>query len=301
MREDMASRLRNWEPGTLWPPSGWKVFDTLPPGSGPLRAGFGVGTHRVAPQFDMHCQLEFGLLMAGRTRRHYRSYVTELKPGQVWFCSPCELHGSAVLTATCAYLGMTVEPQALLEAYFPEAPDMDWMAPFSAPPPRRPQAQGRRRSRLLAMARRAGMSVRPEAELAPAGASILLLELLLELTADWQGPRQKPAAREFYYPIVSKALGLISANPSGTSAAEAARACAVSAIVLDRAFRAVIGSTFRRFESRSRIAEAAMYLRETGEAVGDVARRFGFADSSSFSRAFRNHYQRAPTAFRRSV
>ena len=67
-------------------------------------------------------------------RRYCRSWDTEMGRGQVWFCGMWESHGWQVVSKRCSYLSMSLLPRVLLETRFSEAPTLDWIAPFTAPP-----------------------------------------------------------------------------------------------------------------------------------------------------------------------
>lgn len=65
-----------------------------------------------------------------------------------------------------------------------------------------------------------------------------------------------------------------------------------------RRFRASVGVSPREFLVQARIDAAKAALRMTGDSIGAIAERLGFCDIYHFSRLFRQHAGRSPSAFR---
>jgi AraC-like DNA-binding protein len=92
-------------------------------------------------------------------------------------------------------------------------------------------------------------------------------------------------------------LGIL---PSGTpSQARIARAVGLSSRTLHRRL-AEAGASFAELLDQTRRDLALEYLRRSDYAVGEVAYMLGFAEISSFNRAFRRWTQLSPSEFRRS-
>jgi AraC-like DNA-binding protein/ligand-binding sensor protein len=82
---------------------------------------------------------------------------------------------------------------------------------------------------------------------------------------------------------------------------EVARRCGISASHLSRSFRKVMGTTFTRYLTELRIAEAQRLLVRTSLSVMEVAMRVGYSRHSYFSRRFREVVGITPFDFRRRV
>ncbi len=81
---------------------------------------------------------------------------------------------------------------------------------------------------------------------------------------------------------------------------EVALFAGVSVPTLVRCYRAERGATVIDRLSELRMEKATMLLRDTDQAVNDIARRSGFAATSYFCRRFREHYDCTPLQYRRS-
>lgn len=77
----------------------------------------------------------------------------------------------------------------------------------------------------------------------------------------------------------------------------AAREFFVSKSTIDQLFRKKLGISFYRYLTQSRLIAAKERILE-GEALGRICTDVGFADYSTFYRAFRREYGVAPSDFR---
>ncbi len=84
-------------------------------------------------------------------------------------------------------------------------------------------------------------------------------------------------------------------------AAHYAEALGVPGAALSRALAHVTGRPTKELVTDRVMLEAARLLRFTDLTVGEVAFRTGFADQLYFSRAFKRHHGRAPSAYRADV
>src|SRR5690606_27158836 len=66
-----------------------------------------------------------------------------------------------------------------------------------------------------------------------------------------------------------------------------------------RVFKFVTGETLNEYVSRRKIEKSALDLLHKNTMVTELAHKFGFSDSSSFSRAFKKYYGISPTEFRK--
>lgn len=65
-------------------------------------------------------------------------------------------------------------------------------------------------------------------------------------------------------------------------------------------FHRAAGMTIREYMLKRRLAMAALALRDTAAPVVEIALEYGFSDQSTFTRAFKNTYGRAPLAYRKN-
>jgi len=83
------------------------------------------------------------------------------------------------------------------------------------------------------------------------------------------------------------------------SVADLARRAELSASQLQREFRRLFGMSVGDYLLRLRLLMAQRQLRETADAIGQIAADCGFYDQSHFTRAFKAHAGLAPQQYRR--
>lgn len=265
----------------------------------PVRATLEASPALPGARYDMHFGLEFGVLLSGRMRRHYRSWETRIVPGQAWFSGMWERHGWQVSAGSCERLVFVILPTALHRARSRNLPGLDWMLPFRVPPRERPQAHGRQRQEILAIARRVGADLPgPDGSPLPL---IAALELLLVLLGDWRPPaRRYPPADESYYGTVEQAVEYALNTRGMVTTREVAAGCGMSSRVFGTVFEGLMGVSFAKFVVRHCLSEAARQLLSTSDSVAEIAVRCGFRHSSHFSHCFMRHYGVSPTEYRQT-
>lgn len=82
--------------------------------------------------------------------------------------------------------------------------------------------------------------------------------------------------------------------------AEAAKAAGLSEFHFVRLFKEVVGLPPSEYIAERRLAHAANLLRETAQAVNQVALECGYQNASAFGRAFKRRFGRSPMAYRKS-
>lgn len=96
--------------------------------------------------------------------------------------------------------------------------------------------------------------------------------------------RRLERARTYLHDVAERAVELD----------ELARIAAISRFQLARHFQRVFGQPPAAYHRRVRLEKARDHLRREGGLFLNAAHRFGFADSSSFSRAYRRQFGRSP-------
>ena len=69
---------------------------------------------------------------------------------------------------------------------------------------------------------------------------------------------------------------------------------------INRIFEALHQETIGKYIKRLRLEKAAQYLKYSDIGVSDIAYEVGFKDRAAFSKAFKNKFGYAPSAFRAS-
>jgi AraC-like DNA-binding protein len=85
------------------------------------------------------------------------------------------------------------------------------------------------------------------------------------------------------------------------SVASIAAACGMAPSTLCESFPSVVGMPVWRYVQRLRLQEAALELAQGAEDLSRLALDLGFSSHSHFAQAFRTHFGRTPSQFRRRV
>jgi len=277
-----------------WRNLGFRVSET-----NPVHGGYVTADPTPEPEYDMHYGLELGVVVRGRMRRLWHTWETELQPGEMWFCGMWERHGWQALIPGCQHFVLVLLPQFLLHARFEEAANLDWMAPFAAPPRDRPRLAEPARREILALLRRLELHLSTSDPWRAVSLELLALQLLLTVIGHWTPRRQKrPSVPQPHIELVSRAVEIALNSRRALSGRDVARMLGVSPSSFARSFHALMGITFARFALRSRIAQAANQLTHTRDSVEQVAADWGFAHVRQFGRSFSRHYGLTPATYR---
>ena len=270
----------------------------------PIRAYFHVyfdlrrATKSTAP--DMHYALELGVVLSGVMTRYYEDLDATLGPGQVWLSGLWEPHAFALREAPCRVMILCIRPELLANLEWPEAPELDWLAPFVVPPRKRPQAGRATRAKLQRLAPRIKRAARSNSPLAQAWLRHYLQEIVLRLHDDWQGAAGRGrAVRTVPYGRITPALELMLRDGRRVAETEAAATCGLNKKAFRRAFRSLMGVSFPAFCRRYRLGRAAEELRAGDAALKGIAAKWGFSDPSHFSRSFQRQYGCTPGEYRK--
>src|SRR4051794_6991000 len=102
----------------------------------PLAAALNVEQRMGRFLFDMHYEVELGIVLEGRMERRFDGYDFEAEAGNVWLAGICEPHGYRVASRRSRALVLVLRPEMLVQMRFEEAPDERWLAPFTVSPRR---------------------------------------------------------------------------------------------------------------------------------------------------------------------
>ena len=252
----------------------------------------------VEPILDMHYQLECGIVLTGRLRRFYEGYQADYLPGEVWLSGIWEPHGIQIVRPPCQCLVLVIEPAILAGLHYAEAPDLNFMAPFLAPPAQRP-GRGAARQEVL---RIVGQLQKEESQPAPARRLLLRLRLQELLLLLWQ--EQKPAGgeascRSDAYGRINQVVEMVFASSQHQPVQLAAQSCGMSRNRFSELFRNLMGISFPEFALRHRVSGAAKQLLASRDPLKAVAQDWGFTDASHLHRSFVKYYGCGVSEYRR--
>ena len=263
----------------------------------PIRATVNEQRRTPGLLYDMHYELELGIMLEGCMERRFERTEYAAGPGQVWMCGIWEPHGYRVVSEISRVLVIVIRPELLVQMSYAEAPGRSWLAPFTAPPKQRPRATPDQQGALLELAHRFIRTLAAEEEERALRQRLLVVEILLTLTRGWRAPAvmNSPAS---HYARISKAVELVFAERGLISAVEAARSCSLSRNHFDRLFHGLMRLSFARFALRYRLGNAAGQLIRSDDALKKVADDWGFTDASHLVHCFQKHYGCTPLEYR---
>ncbi len=265
----------------------------------PIQANFHC--HRTPDQqeYDMHYELELGIVCSGRMRRLYQGFDQELTAGDAWFCGVWEPHGYRVACPPCEVMVFVIWPPLLVNLQMEETPGFNWMAPFTAAPRDRPRASLTARSLMTRMIQRLRV-ILPKTD--PAHLiwrRLLLMEILMVLCEGWKSPRSLIHAPPDTCGRLNRAIELTFNCNHPVRVQDAAQTCGLSRNAFARMFQAFMGLGYAEFNLRHRLNGAAAHLRKSDIPIKAIASRWGFTDPSHFYRHFLHHYHCSPGEYRR--
>lgn len=281
----MRERSQNFDPRQVMHRDTFEIFHYHDPRPGTV-------------EVHHHDFYEVYLLLSGNVAYWVEGRIVRLSPGDLLFINPMELHRPLpdpenpvcerfVLWIQRDYLeGLSTEQTPLAGCFDTHRP------------------QHRNHLRLSAAERtevtaRMGELVRESygkdfgSSISAQGIFLQLMVQLNRLTLD----AEKQQEDEQLSPLVRRALHYISENLSRELSLESiAKELFVSKYHLSHAFSREVGVSVYRYVTLRRLLLARQLLLE-GEAAGQVCRSCGFADYTSFFRAFKSEYGISPREF----
>lgn len=281
----MRERSQNFDPRQVMHRDTFEIFHYRDP-----RPGF-VEVHH-------HDFYEVYFLLGGEVAYWVDGRIIRLSPGDLLFINPMELHRPItepekpvcerfVLWINKEYLEKLSTPQIILNNCFDtEQPNHSHLI----------RPSGAERAVLTA---RMGELVRESygkdfgSEVSAYGIFLQLMVQLNRLARQGEGKKEG----EELSPLVQNAMHYISEHLSSElSLEEIAGSLFVSKYHLSHAFSREVGVSVYRYITLRRLMMARQQLAE-GEPAGQVCRSCGFADYTSFYRAFKSEYGISPREF----
>lgn len=222
--------------------------------------------------FDMHYELEIGVITKGRMKREYFNYDMEIGPGEVWLCNLWEPHGFEILEAPCEVVVFVIDPTYLANSKFLNRKIMD---AFNTSPAQRPKVLSSKKEAILDLSNK--MKERFSNGQDADWAKLYFFELLLHLTESWEAPERQVSNKR---DSIHAALRLVFDEKRLITTEEAASVCHLSVTNFRSQFKDLMGSTFSEFALQYRVRGAAAQLNNTNLTQEAVALNWGFTDAS---------------------
>jgi len=251
----------------------------------------------------VHSGMELSVVLTGEIDIHFAETSMKCGPGDVWMCSMWEPHAWRINTAGTTNISLIFPPELLADRYSDDPPFLEL---FALPPEDRPRpTEADLRERLLATGKDTYREMWDGDVYWRTTVRLSLLRILTELSRlrgeSMLRRRSRPAAGHYsYLGQIMPAVRLITQQPGQrVTATEVAAACSLSRSRFHRVFRTAMGTNFREFSARVRLAFVAHRLLHSTATIEAIAKESGFVDASHLCRAFAKHYGRTPTQYRR--
>ena len=256
--------------------------------------------HAVSDFWDVHCEMEFGIVLQGKVRRFWDRYTVDMERGQAWMCGMWETHGVRIVDHPTEIVVLSVLPEMLATTRFEGASDIEWIRSFAGDPRERPQATGDARERVADIGTLMREALRDDSLTHRSlHLRLLLFQALLELSASPARGRGRTSVVGGSYEIVRRALGLVFNTRDLLTVENVAQHVGLNRTAFSERFRQVMRMGFASFALRYRVSGAARELLSTQVPLKTLAAEWGFTDSSHFIRCFRRQYGVTPDAYRR--
>lgn len=262
----------------------------------PVQIAFHGYRNQTSERFDMHYELEMGLVLSGRIRRFLGENRREdIEAGEPWFCGVWQPHGVQILDAPCEVFVALIRPALLMNLHLPEAEGVNWMLPFSQSSnrPRLHQKDRQELVRLASQMKTLDSGSIPHRHVRLRWAMLDLLLFYIEVSNSNNNTPSSVSRNP-----IEPALNLAFSSRELVTNTEAAEACGLSEDIFIRQFRKLMGLSFSKFSLRQRLSRAAASLKETDHSLLSIAKSWGFADESHLTRLFRSHYGCTPGQYR---
>lgn len=243
--------------------------------------------------FDMHYELEFGVVLKGTVLRKYQNCTMQRTVGEMWFCGIWEPHASSSVTES-EVLTIVLWPPMVAAMRYAELKGGNPLAPFQVEP----------KSRPVRVPQHSMPAVRSLIALAGSNSPwdatrrrLLISNLFLDVRETMANMDAVVPDNDFGQ--ISRAVELAFEADTFVSNEIAARACSMAAPTFIRTFKLLMGVSFSKFSLRQRLSRAAVKLRNSIDPVKAIAAQYGFTDVSHLHRQFQKHYSTTPTQYRR--
>lgn len=269
----------------------------------PVNATANLHASPTPLEYDVHGEIEVGILLTGAMERRLGDFVFVAKPGDVWLCGMWEPHGWRAVAPNTRDVVIFFLPGFLAEE---RLGGDSWLAMFAAEPGERPRVSSPEARRyMLTVGREVEREIREERVGWEIALRLSLLRALLALRREWIPPQPRSEAKPRPSDRLSRimpALQFLHDTPDKhVTLEQAASVCGLSRSHFTVLFREAMGTTFARFQMRSRLSLVAHRLLATTCSLEIIAHQAGFASGSHLHYAFTKHFGCTPATYRKQA
>ena len=266
----------------------------------PVRLSLNCHKEKITARFDMHFEMELGIVVSGRMKRFYQNREVTLNQGDVWACGMWEPHGFSILKLPCKVIVFTVYPQLILGTHFEELKDFKPASFFASPSDKKLRLKKEERIRTLELAKRLERAHNCKGGERAALLRVCLYELLLLMYAAGSARKQNfDAADSGSITLVTGAIQLVLDSKKLVTEEKAAEKCGLGKNRFNALFKSATGMSFYKFGLKYRLSNVAGRLRRTNDPLKAIAADWGFFDASHLHRLFVQNYGCSPGGYKK--
>lgn len=254
-------------------------------------------------QFDMHYEVELGILVSGKIIRKHGLWKHLFSKGDIWLNSVWEPHGTEIVEVPSELIIFHIYPPALAQLHFPEYGHLNWLSIFTSPIESRFTSLTKNPDLPLRIANLA-IKLSKEQQRKPSPIynlkiRHLMMELLIGIAEENPSKINSDNVSCSYYAKINKGIELVFNSREMVTFEEAVKASGINRTHFSRYFKELMGMSFAKFARRYRLGCAADDLRSTSMTIKEISSKWGFSDNSHFYRNFVRNYGTTPGEYRR--
>ncbi|MEQ9301020.1 MAG: helix-turn-helix domain-containing protein [Cyclobacteriaceae bacterium] len=225
--------------------------------------------------FDMHYEMEMGIVLSGKMKRSYDSTDIELGAGEVWFCNMWEPHGFQITDTPCEVIVFEIFPPLIHHNLL----NYNWLLPFNSSAERRPQVTSHDKNEVLSITSK----VKQELARSPKDLvrqQLLMFELIHLVARNSLEKLSIVKSSISSQHRIAPAMELVFKERRFIPLEEAAKVCAMSKNGFSQHFSKLMRTTFSRFALNYRVRGALHDHSHSDKKLEAIATDWGFTDAS---------------------
>ncbi len=247
---------------------------------------------------DVHYCLQMSIVLAGEAEVVCGNFRRTYRANELWWTMCWEPHAFKMLAKRNLILTVNLNIDSLVNLG-PGVAEVDYLAPFTAPPEARFCPRTEQEHREMGKLFRTLFRLNSRREKCWKTRCWLIIHQILLEAAERMGQNAAGmTAVRSSMERIEHAVYLVRTQPVPPSLPQAATACNLSVSRFSALFAAAMGTSYGQFSLRVRLAKAATDLKNGTITLSALAEKYGFCDASSLSNAFRRLYGCTPLEFK---
>lgn len=263
----------------------------------PVKLGGSLHSSVKDKRFDLHYEMELGIVLSGTLERTYSNYTEVVSEGGVWLHSIWEPHGYQITKTPCETMVIIFRPEILFELKLYQKSN-DWFSMFFCKPEHRPHTNEHISDNLIDIGRQLQKTLAYPLPFRLHLIQTYLMQVLVYLEQHWDKTKSTAQATSNRFVRIQPALQLAFGSKDFIPEKAAADSCHLSTPVFRREFYTVMNISFPKFSLRYRLRQASLTLLNSSLSIKEIAFLHGFYDLSHFYKDFQAHFGVTPNQFR---